>query len=85
MEPFIKTMLGNFLNYYTDLESRPVFEIVEEMLKWSNLYNPTRRTLQEELTEAGLAPKLISELITNQLWAEYEYQWHFWSGFNGRE
>ncbi|KAI3864522.1 hypothetical protein MKW92_040093 [Papaver armeniacum] len=64
MDPFIKTMLGNFLNYYTDLESRPVFETVEEMLKWSNLYNLTRRTLQEELIEAGLAPKLISELIT---------------------
>ncbi|KAI3972889.1 hypothetical protein MKX01_019547 [Papaver californicum] len=64
MDPFIKTMLGNFLNYYADLESRPVFETVEEMLKWSNLYNLTCRTLQEELIKAGLAPKLISELIT---------------------
>lgn len=57
-------MVERFLLYYKGFESRPVFETVEEMLKWSNLYGFTRRTLQEELTDAGLSPLLISELVT---------------------
>lgn len=50
--------------YYSDFESRPVFETAEEMLKWSGLYGLTRRTLQEELADAGISSRLTSELIT---------------------
>ncbi|KAG1328097.1 farnesylcysteine lyase [Cocos nucifera] len=64
MERFVKTMVERFSLYYQGFESRPVFETVEEMLKWSNLYGLTRRTLQEELADAGLSPLLISELVT---------------------
>ncbi|XP_008783319.1 farnesylcysteine lyase [Phoenix dactylifera] len=64
MERFVKTMVERFLLYYKGFESRPVFETVEEMLKWSNLYGLTRRTLQEELADARLSPLLISELVT---------------------
>lgn len=56
--------MDSFLKYYKSFESRPVFETVEEMLKWSGLYNMTKRTLQEELLDAGLSPRLIQELVT---------------------
>lgn len=57
-------MLQRFMLYYSDFESRPVFETAEEMLKWSGLYGLTRRTLQEELADAGISSRLTSELIT---------------------
>ncbi|KMT14049.1 hypothetical protein BVRB_4g078770 [Beta vulgaris subsp. vulgaris] len=57
-------MLGNFLNYYEGFDTRPVFNGVEDMLKWSGLYNLTRRTLEDELLDAGLSPLLIKELVT---------------------
>lgn len=50
--------------FYKDLASRPVFESAEEMLRWAGLDGLTRRTLQEELAEAGLSSLLISELVT---------------------
>ncbi|XP_074573665.1 farnesylcysteine lyase [Curcuma longa] len=64
MNRFVKGMLQKFMLYYSDLESRPVFETVEDMLKWSGLYGLTRRTLQEELADAGISSRLTSELIT---------------------
>ncbi|XP_043722903.1 farnesylcysteine lyase-like [Telopea speciosissima] len=64
MQSFVDNTVGSFLKYYTDQTSRPVFETVDEMLKWSGLYGLTRRTLQEELVDAGLSPRLISELVT---------------------
>ncbi|RWW15803.1 hypothetical protein GW17_00020337 [Ensete ventricosum] len=57
-------MIDRFILYYNDLESRPVFVTVEEMLKWSGLYGLTLRTLQEELADAGLSSRLVSELVT---------------------
>lgn len=57
-------MIDNFLKYYESLESRPVFDSVEGMLKWSGLYNLTKVTLQEKLSEAQLSPLLINELVT---------------------
>lgn len=50
--------------YYKGIESRPVFETVDEMLRWSGLYELTQRTLEEELKDAGLSSRLISELVT---------------------
>ncbi|XP_010547674.1 PREDICTED: farnesylcysteine lyase-like [Tarenaya hassleriana] len=64
MNDFTENAVGNFLKYYKNPETRPIFETVEEMLKWSGLYNLTRRTLQEELSEAQLSPLLANELIT---------------------
>ncbi|MQL82056.1 hypothetical protein Taro_014532 [Colocasia esculenta] len=64
MNRFVQRMLERFLLYYKDLASRPVFGSVEDMLKWSDLYGLTRRTLREELADAGLSPLLISELVT---------------------
>ncbi|KAJ8618791.1 hypothetical protein MRB53_014977 [Persea americana] len=64
MERFVDKTVGSFLRYYENLESRPVFSTVEEMLKWADLYGLTRRTLQEELAGAGLSQRLISELVT---------------------
>ncbi|WOL17869.1 farnesylcysteine lyase [Canna indica] len=64
MNRFVKEMVEKFLLYYTNLETRPVFETVEEMLKWSGLYGLTRRTLHEELVDAGMSSRLISELVT---------------------
>ncbi|KAG6506762.1 hypothetical protein ZIOFF_032091 [Zingiber officinale] len=64
MNRFVKDMLQRFMLYYSDLESRPVFETLEEMLKWSGLYGLTRCTLQEELADAGISSRLTSELIT---------------------
>lgn len=60
----LQKTVGSFLRYYENLESRPVFSTVEEMLKWADLYGLTRRTLQEELADAGLSQRLISELVT---------------------
>lgn len=57
-------MIDNFLKYYESLESRPVFDSVEGMLKWSGLYNLTKVTLQEKLSEAQLSPLLVNELVT---------------------
>lgn len=64
MNPFVKSMVDKFLLYYTEVESRPVFETVEEMLEWTGLYPLTQRTLEEELTDAGFSQLLISELVT---------------------
>lgn len=64
MNNFVDNTVNNFLKYYEDFESRPVFETVEEMLKWSGLYNLTRRTLQEELLGVRMSPRLIEELVT---------------------
>ncbi|KAG0480771.1 hypothetical protein HPP92_011629 [Vanilla planifolia] len=64
MNLFVNKMVESFLLYYKGFESRPIFETVEEMLKWSGLYNGTRRTLKEELQDVGLSPLLISELVT---------------------
>lgn len=56
--------MGRFLKYYEEPGSRPVFETVDEMLKWAGLYNLTTRTLEDELVDAGLSPLLINELVT---------------------
>ncbi|KAJ8561394.1 hypothetical protein K7X08_027584 [Anisodus acutangulus] len=64
MNSFVDSTVSNFLKYYEGFESRPVFETAEEMLKWSGLYNLTTRTLQEELIDANLSPRLIEELAT---------------------
>lgn len=64
MNLFVKRMVDRYMLYYKEFESRPVFETVDEMLKWSGLYELTRRTLKEELVDAGLSPCLISELVT---------------------
>ncbi|XAR73146.1 Prenylcysteine oxidase [Bertholletia excelsa] len=64
MTKFVETAVDSFLKYYESIESRPVFETVDDMLKWSRLYDLTRRTLQEELLDAGLSPLLIQELVT---------------------
>lgn len=64
MNNFVDNTVNNFLKYYEDFESRPVFETVEEMLKWSGLYNLTRRTLQEELLDFRFSPRIIEELVT---------------------
>ncbi|XP_010546320.1 PREDICTED: farnesylcysteine lyase isoform X2 [Tarenaya hassleriana] len=64
MDAFIKDAVGNFLKYYESPETRPVFDTVEEMLKWSGLYNLTRRALLEELSDAQMSPLLANELIS---------------------
>lgn len=64
MSNFVENMIDNFLKYYESLESRPVFDSVEGMLKWSGLYNLTKVTLQEKLSEAQLSPLLVNELVT---------------------
>lgn len=64
MNRFVNKMVESFLLYYKGFEARPVFNTVEEMLKWSGLYGITRRTLKEELLDVGLSPLLISELVT---------------------
>ena len=60
--------MNNFLKYYERFESRPVFETVDEMLKWAGLYDLTTQTLQEELIDVGLSPLLIKELVTVRTW-----------------
>ncbi|XP_006366424.1 farnesylcysteine lyase [Solanum tuberosum] len=64
MNNFVDNTVNCFLKYYEDFESRPVFETVEEMLKWSGLYNLTRRTLQEELLDFRFSPRITEELVT---------------------
>ncbi|CAA0411839.1 unnamed protein product [Arabidopsis thaliana] len=64
MSSFIENTVDNFLKYYESLESRPIFDNVEGMLKWSGLYNLTKLTLQEKLSEAQLSPLLVNELVT---------------------
>lgn len=64
MQNFVEVMLDKFLKYYEGFETRPVFNGVEEMLKWSGLYNLTSRTLEEELIDAGMSSLLIAELVT---------------------
>ncbi|CAL5368882.1 unnamed protein product [Camellia sinensis] len=64
MSNFVESAVDKFLNYYKSCESRPVFETVDEMLKWAGLYNLTTRTLQEELVDVRLSPLLIQELVT---------------------
>lgn len=67
-------MIDNFLKYYESLDSRPVFDSVEGMLKWSGLYNLTKVTLQEKLSEAQLSPLLVNELVTvsiHSLWSHF--------------
>ncbi|XP_010269070.1 PREDICTED: farnesylcysteine lyase-like [Nelumbo nucifera] len=64
MNRFVESAVNKFLKYYWDFDSRPVFESVDEMLKWADLYELTGRTLEEELVNAGLSPLLISELVT---------------------
>ncbi|KAI6699920.1 hypothetical protein NL676_014244 [Syzygium grande] len=64
MDNFVQRTVNNFLKYYESTDSRPVFETVDEMLKWAGLYNLTGHTLEEELISIGLSPLLIRELIT---------------------
>lgn len=52
------------MRYYDGLESRPVFESVEAMLKWAGLFNLTTITLGEKLEEVGLSSILVQELVT---------------------
>lgn len=56
--------MDKFLKYYDEPASRPIFETVDEMLKWAGLYNLTTRTLQDEVVDVGLSPLLIRELVT---------------------
>lgn len=56
--------MDRFLKYYEEPSSRPIFETVDEMLKWSGLYNLTTRALRDELVDVGLSPLLINELVT---------------------
>ncbi|GAV88441.1 LOW QUALITY PROTEIN: Prenylcys_lyase domain-containing protein/NAD_binding_8 domain-containing protein, partial [Cephalotus follicularis] len=63
IEDFVKSVVGKFLKYYESVESRPVFESVDGMLKWAGLYNFTKQSLLEELTDAGLSFSLIQELV----------------------
>ncbi|KAJ8447172.1 hypothetical protein Cgig2_022901 [Carnegiea gigantea] len=64
MQSFVEATLNNFLKYYESFDTRPVFGRVEDMLKWSGLYNLTRRSLKDELVDAGLSSLLIQELVT---------------------
>ncbi|TKW23671.1 hypothetical protein SEVIR_3G001800v4 [Setaria viridis] len=64
MDKFVQEMLQRFMLFYNGFESRPVFATVEEMLKWTGLYGLTRRTLEEELLDAGLSSQTIAELVT---------------------
>lgn len=56
--------MDRFSKYYEGTDSRPVFETVDEMLKWAGLFNLTTRSLQDELVDVGLSPLLINELVT---------------------
>ncbi|KAH9717265.1 Farnesylcysteine lyase [Citrus sinensis] len=64
MESFTESAVDKFLKYYESFETRPVFESVDEMLKWAGLYNLTARSLEEELIDARLSPLLMQELVT---------------------
>ncbi|XVF14864.1 hypothetical protein REPUB_Repub09cG0097700 [Reevesia pubescens] len=64
MNSFVESTVDSFLRYYESPETRPIFETVDEMLKWAGLYNLTTRTLQDELIDTKLSPLLIEELVT---------------------
>ncbi|KAL9459637.1 hypothetical protein AB3S75_002942 [Citrus x aurantiifolia] len=64
MESFTENAVDKFLKYYESFETRPVFESVDEMLKWAGLFNLTARSLEEELIDARLSPLLMQELVT---------------------
>ncbi|KAJ0040878.1 hypothetical protein Pint_27422 [Pistacia integerrima] len=64
MQSFVDSAVGRFLKYYESLERRPVFESVDEMLKWAGLYNLTTRSLREEVADVGLTRLLTQELVT---------------------
>lgn len=64
LNTFVEVTVNKFLKYYEGFETRPIFETVDEMLKWSGLYNLTAHNLQEELVNVGLSPLLIQELVT---------------------
>ncbi|OMO57231.1 Prenylcysteine lyase [Corchorus capsularis] len=64
MNSFVESTVDSFLKYYESPETRPVFETVDEMLKWAGLYNLTTRPLLDELVDIKLSPLLIEELIT---------------------
>ncbi|XP_051126941.1 farnesylcysteine lyase isoform X3 [Andrographis paniculata] len=64
MNSFVEETVNKFLRYYQDFGSRPVFETVDRMLKWAELYNLTTMTLGEKLVEVGLSRLLIEELVT---------------------
>jgi prenylcysteine oxidase/farnesylcysteine lyase len=77
MSSFIENTVDNFLKYYESLESRPIFDNVEGMLKWSGLYNLTKLTLQEKLSEAQLSPLLVNELVTVIFLTILSFKGHF--------
>ncbi|KAL7615765.1 hypothetical protein Lser_V15G02978 [Lactuca serriola] len=64
MTNFVEVTVDNFLKYYESKESRPIFNTVEDMLKWADLYNLTTQTLEEKLVALNYSPLLIQELIT---------------------
>ncbi|MBA0743472.1 hypothetical protein Gogos_006144 [Gossypium gossypioides] len=64
MGSFVESTVDSFLKYYESPERRPIFETVDEMLKWAGLYNLTTQTLQDELIGIKLSPLLIEELVT---------------------
>lgn len=70
MQDYVSNLLSRFLHYYED--SRPIFYTVDEMLKWADLHEYTRHTLQKELVAAGLSPRLISELVTVSCRQKYQ-------------
>lgn len=62
VQTFVEDALGRFLKYYQDPEERPVFESVEEMLKWTGLYDLTSTTLEDLMIRAKLSPSLMLQL-----------------------
>ncbi|XVE83386.1 hypothetical protein DITRI_Ditri16bG0085000 [Diplodiscus trichospermus] len=64
MNSFVERTVDSFLKYYESPDTRPMFETVDEMLKWAGLYNLTTRTLHDELIDIKLSPLLIEELVT---------------------
>lgn len=73
-----QSTVEKFLKYYESFESRPIFETVDDMLKWAGLYNLTAMTLESELAEAGITPLLTQELITVRTFTHlFEYFLNF--------
>lgn len=62
MQSFVGVTVAKFLKFYD--ETRPVFDTVDEMLRWAGLYDLTASTLRVELAAAGLSPLLVNELVT---------------------
>ncbi|KAH7416458.1 hypothetical protein KP509_14G092300 [Ceratopteris richardii] len=62
MNNYVAATLAKFLRFYDN--SKPIFETVEAMLKWANLYESTQTTCERELQNYGLSDQLINELIT---------------------